>query len=144
MARNKSRRSGNTVWSTRQLTPSKSLGHTVDRLRFGGFDADAEEAFTAPVRSPLIRTVLEIPSSSQPPPRRGLRSSPVVAVRATGRSSQKRVRSPFLNATTLTPQLTERAIICAKRTIRREVLFARKRTGKGARSPRRRPSKVRC
>lgn len=143
MARNKRSR-GQTSWLTRPSTPA--LGHTVSRYRdlptAQSLD-DIVEAFSNPSASPLIRTVL-VDSNYQPAPRRGIRASPVVRSRATGRSSQRRVRSPFLNATTLTPQLTERAILCAKRTIRREVLFAVKRTGRGARSPRRPRSKVRC
>lgn len=99
-----------------------------------------------PVRGtvrPLIRTVL-VERSSPAPRLRGLRPSPVLRSRASARSSQVRVRSPFLNATMVSPELTRRSVECAKRGIRREVLFALRRTGKGARSPRRSPSKWRC
>lgn len=147
MARNNRNRSPS-GWPTRQ-TPSPSLGHTVgSRNRLDRATpvslADIREAFSGPVRTPLIRTVLEIPDFQPTPPRRSTPRSVVVQARATGRSSDKAIRSPFLNATMVTPELTERAMLCARRGIRREVLFATKRTGKGARSPRRKPSKVRC
>ena len=148
MARNnRTRRTSG--WPTRQ-TPFPSLGHTVgsrSRLDFEPSDSPADTfggAFSRPVRTPLIRTVLEIPDFQPPPPRRSTPASPAVRSRATGRSSDRRTRSPFLNATMVTPELTERAMICARRGIRREVLFATKRTGKGAKSPKRKPSKTRC
>jgi len=127
----------------------QSLGHTAGRSRDSSASLDAEVFSFKPqtVRSPLIRTVLIEPEVLQPPPpRRGSQASPTAQSRATGRSSQKRVRSPFLNATMLTPELTERALVCARRGIRREVLFATKRTGKGSQSPRRFTfkSKMRC
>lgn len=142
MARKQKRRTAY-GWSTR---PSpQSLDHTVGlRRRHYVSDWEPIPLTPTPVRSPLIRTVLEIPAPPQPPPRRGSRRSPVVQVRATFRSSDRQTRSPFLNATAVTPELTERAIICAKRTIRREVLFANKQTGKGAKAPKRNLSKVRC
>jgi len=146
MARPNNRRRVLSGWPTRQ-TLNKSLGHTVGQPRdyFSGHSDDPWESIPSriPVR-PLIRTVLENSEDFQPPPRRGKRQSPTVAVRATFRSSGKATRSPFLNATMVTPELTERAIICAKRNIRKEVLFATKRTGKGSRSTKRTPSKVRC
>lgn len=151
MARNSRRKRTTASGITRHTPPyRKSLGHTVSPRSLSSFEpvslADIREAFSRlrPVRSPLIRTVL-VDSSYQPPPRhRGSPRSPTVQVRATGRSSDVKLRSPFLNAQTITPELTERAIICAKRTIRREVLFASKKTGKGAKSPRKPQSKVRC
>lgn len=132
----------------RRIT-TQSLGHTAGRslgriepLRLG---PPPEAVYRSPVRSPLIRTVLIEPARGyQSPPQRGRPNSPLVPVRATGRSSDRRTRSPFLNATMLTPELTERALICARRNIRKEVLFANRQTGKGARSPKRTPSKVRC
>lgn len=149
MAKNRRRRRATALRPARHTPPfKKSLGHTAGpSLDFYAPVSlpDIRQAFsTRPVRSPLIRTVLEIPQGFQPKPRRGVRQSVVVQSRATGRSSDRRTRSPFLNATMVTPQLTERALICAKRMIRKEVLFATKRTGKGAQSPRKSPSKVRC
>lgn len=145
MARNKRRKSA-TARPARHFSTTP-LGHTAGRFSepdlateepaFGGF-------FPTPTVRPLIRTVLVEPAPYQPPPRRGKRQSPTVAVRATFRSTDRSTRSPFLNATMVSPQLTERAILCAKRNIRREVIFATKRTGKGASAPRRKPSKVRC
>lgn len=144
MARSSNRRR-EIVRSTRR--PSLSLGHTVDRFR-----RDSEPYQPLPIRqgffthsaSPLIRTVLPEPA---PPvrlfPKPGIRSA-LIRTRATGRSSDRVTRSPFNQAVMLSPELTQRAIICAKRTIRKEVLFATKRTGKGSKSPRRSPSKVRC
>ncbi|UOF80429.1 hypothetical protein [Microviridae sp.] len=131
-------------WPTRR-SPFQSLGHTVGPRSV--FEADEPPAFgggfSSPVRSPLIRTVLEIPFQPKPP-RRSTPRSPVAQARATGRSNDRRTRSPFLNATMVTPELTERAMICARRGIRREVLFATKRTGKGAKSPKRYKSKLKC
>lgn len=123
-----------------------SLGHTaspasnVTRRTLPDFG----EGFLSPTVRPLIRTVLVEREPFNPPPRRTIRNSPTVQSRATGRSNNRKVRSPFLTAQGITPLLTERAIICAKRTIRREVLFATKRSGRGAKSPRRPRSKVRC
>ncbi|QXP44149.1 MAG: hypothetical protein [Arizlama microvirus] len=131
---------------TRQ-SPNPSLGHTVSRLFGGGFSTpDDPPDLTYPtgkVRTPLIRTVLEIPAPPNPP-RRSTPRSPVLSARATGRSSDRKARSSFLTAQGITPELTNRAIVCASRTIRREVLFARKQTGKGSKSPRRYRSKVKC
>lgn len=105
-----------------------------------GYSPDSGGFFTPSVR-PLIRTVL-----AQPAPQRFRKrtQSPLVPVRASMRSFGKATRSPFLNATLVTPQLADRAIVCAKRNIRREVLFAIRRTGKGSGSPRRPKSKVKC
>lgn len=151
MARSNRRRRAPTGWTTRQSP--QALGHTVgqprDTLNFG--TPPATGGFTTlrnkPVR-PSIRTVLEISSpprrAKYPAPSRGKRQSPQLAVRATGRSTDRQIRSPFLNATMLTPELTERALVCARRNIRREVIFAQRKTGKGSRSPKRIPSKVRC
>jgi len=148
MPRTRNRSRGSTV---RLARPTTALDHTASRYRdpLQGLLADdyppeSGGFFDSPVR-PLIRTVLEIPSTPyQAPPRRGKRASPTVAVRATFRSTDKAVRSPFLNATAITPQLTERAILCAKRNIRREVIFATKATGRGSKAPRRFRSKVKC
>lgn len=131
-----------------------ALDHPATRFRRPDWDdsgpeSDPSDAFGgvfsvhhngATVRS-LIRTVL--PERGWPVRPSRLRS-PLVPVRASMRSSGKAARSPFLNATTVTPQLAERAITCAKRTIRREVLFATRRTGAGSASPRRPKSKVKC
>lgn len=140
MAKNRRTR-GQTVRLTR---PNSALGHTVSRFRASEPEPDYSPVPTGPVRYPLIRTVLVDTSTHQNPPRRGNRQSPGRQVRATFRSSDRQTRSPFLNATMLTPELTNRAIVCAGRNIRREVLFARKQTGKGSRSPRRNRSKVKC
>lgn len=158
MARNnrRSARQSN-AWSTRHSPPS-ALAHTVDLFGHsdgytpapaaGDFDPLDTLVFgvrTPPVRTPLIRTVLiergsenfsHYPDSRLP--------SPVASERATGRSSDRQTRSPFLNATMVTPQLSERALVCARRGIRREVLFAKRRTGKGSRSPRKPKSKWSC
>lgn len=147
MARN-SRRKRATALRPARRTPSfnTSLGHTAGSP-FDSYELSSlpgpRQAVYNPVRSPLIRTVL-VDSVYQPRPQRGRPNSPVAQARATGRSSDRRIRSPFLNATMLTPELTERALICARRGIRKEVLFATKRTGKGAKSPKRYRSKVRC
>ena len=127
-----SRRSRETRWL------AQPLGHTVSRRR--PWDP------IPTVRSTLMRTVLgdttDYRGSPNTRPNMLRVRSPVVAVRATGRSSDRQVRSPFLNATMVTPQLTARSLICARRSIRREVLFATKRTnGSGAKKTR---SKVGC
>ncbi|AZL82754.1 hypothetical protein [Apis mellifera associated microvirus 48] len=134
----------------RQSSPA--LGHTASRYTgqplsdyYPASLADIREAFSLPTVRPLIRTVLPEPDTGfQAPPRRGKRSSPAVAVRATMRSSDRVTRSPYLNATMFTPDLTARAILCAKRSIRREVIFATKSAGRGAKAPRRKRSKVKC
>lgn len=147
MSRNKRRRKS-TSWSARQIT--YPLDHTADSygepLDFAESASLPEfgEAFSRPTVRPLIRTVLVERPPFQSPPRRGKRQSPLVQVRATIRSSDKAIRSPFGNATMITPELATRAIVCAKRNIRREVLFATKSTGKGAKAPRKNRSKVRC
>lgn len=145
MSRNNRRRR-----STSQASAfSPTLDHTASRYprRLSDYQpvslADIREAFSlvsddSQVR-PLIRTVLP-----EPAPFRKMRQSPTRPVRATFRSSDRATRSPFLNATTVTPQLTERALECASRTIRKEVLFAKRKTGKGSRAPRRNRSKVKC
>lgn len=124
---------------------SPALVHPASRppVASGPSDDFRPLVYRPPVRTPLIRTVLEIPAPP-PPPRRSTPRSPVLSARATGRSSDRKARSPFFTATGITPELTNRAIVCAGRTIRREVLFARKQTGKGSKSPRRYRSKVKC
>lgn len=152
MARNSRRRRSPTQGPTRQYSPP-ALGHTVGPYSL--LDAQdrpgegwAWESPSPPPVRPLIRTVLENPSTPPNPnkirPRRFSPQSSTLQSRATGRSSDRPIRSPFLNATMVTPQLAERAIQCAKRGIRREVLFATRNTGKGALSPRKPPSKWRC
>lgn len=146
MARNRRRSRSYSLGPARRTLSNTSLGHTAGpSLDFEPMHRlpRTRQAFSSSVRSPLIRTVL-IDSRYQPRPQRGRPNSPVAPARATGRSSDRQTRSPFLNATLLTPELTERALICARRGIRREVLFASKRTGKGAKSPKRKFSKVRC
>lgn len=137
-------RKNNRGSSVRLTRPPQALGHTVSRFR----DSDETSDFgylPSLVRSPLIRTVLVNPAPPSPRRFQGNRKpSPILQSRATGRSSDRQTRSPFLNATMLTPELTFRAVHCAQRTIRREVLFARKKTGKGSQSPKRTRSKVRC
>lgn len=128
---------------------SPTLDHTASRYsrRLSDYEpvslADIREAFSMPQTGaqydPLIHTVLP-----EPAPFRKMRPSPTRPVRATFRSSDRATRSPFLNATTVTPQLTERALECASRTIRKEVLFAKRKTGKGSKAPRRQRSKVKC
>lgn len=92
---------------------------------------------------PLIRTVL---TDTTPRP------SPDVPRRAAGRkragvSSRSSVPSIAKWGIPLdAPPLPHRSIVCAKRAIRREVLFATQGTGAGSRSPRIRTldSKTRC
>lgn len=152
MARNRKRRGGPQS-GQRGFSPFSPLGHTAGRYRpassgpFGfesPHDTWGDSFITDSPVHPLISTVLPERAPFQSPPRRGKRQSPTLAVRATARSSDVRTRSPFLNATMVTPQLTARALECAKRGIKREVLFALKKTGKGAKAPRRQPSKVKC
>lgn len=147
MARNRPKR----PHSTGPTRLSSALDHTVGYGGLGDFDsvslADIREAFRIqdrPVRSPLIRTVRIEREPFYAPPRSGKRQSPTLAVRATFRSSDAPIRSPFKGATMVTPELTQRALECARRGIRREVLFATKRTGKGSVSPKKRYSKTRC
>lgn len=120
------------------------LGHTATTARRPLLD------WAKPISTrTLMRTVLDdrssrSRSSSFPSLQTRFPSqrSPAVVVRASGRSSQRAARSPFLNATFYSPGLTERSMVCARRHIRKEVLFALKRTnGKGSRGRR---SKVRC
>lgn len=149
MARKKARRG----YSAR-VAPPQRLDHTATRYRDRYSHLDQQEnppgwggfspSITRKTVRPLIRTVLEIPSTPQSFRNKRL-ASPVLPVRATIRSSDVSIRSPFNNATMLTPQLTERALICAKRNIRREVLFAYRKTRKGAGGAPRKPrSKVNC
>jgi hypothetical protein len=146
MSRNKRNRRG---YQERLARPLSPLDHTASRFHGDLFSddsvslADIREAFSIPTVRPLIRTVLVEREPFSSPPRKRT-ASPQVPVRATFRSSDRQTRSPFLNATTLSPQLTERAILCAKRGIRREVIFATKSTGAGAKAPRRNRSKTRC
>lgn len=150
MSRKSRKRSGGNQPRLARPT-STALDHTASRYAPALSDyypaslEELREAFSLPTVRSLIRTVLPEPVPRfQAPPRRGKRLSPAVAVRATMRSSDRAVRSPFQNATMVTPDLTSRAILCAKRSIRREVIFATKSTGKGSRAPRRKRSKVKC
>lgn len=135
--------------SQARLARPYPLDHTASRSRapdLPSWDDESPSDFEGlfrpiPVR-PLIRTVRI--DSAPPQPRLVKRQSPLVQVRATMRSSDRAARSPFLNATAVTPQLADRAILCAKRTIRREVIFANRKTGKGSGAPRRKRSKVKC
>jgi len=122
-------------------SPTQSLDHTANGR------PNWEPVPLSPVRNPLMRTVLGDTAQRRSPSlpvKPAARRSPTVAVRASGRSSQRQIKSPFLNATLLTPQLSQRAMLCARRTIRREVLFAVKRTSKGSSGSRRPRSKVGC
>lgn len=121
----------------RDKSHPEALGQTA---RSPGYrPAPLPSAFT------LIRTVLAEPAPGfVSPPRRGKPRSPLVSVRATDRSSDYQAKRFTWNPTALHPELTQRSIHCARRGIRREVLFATRRTGKGAKAPRRRQSKTRC
>jgi len=77
--------------------------------------------------SPLISTVLD--DTKKQVRRPGLRLSPVLSSRATHRV--ERVPSPWEKVFSVV-SLPKRAITCAKRSIRREVLHALKLTSKGA------------
>jgi len=84
--------------------------------------------------NPLISTVLDDTTPIQRP--RGLLSSPTVSSRAT-----QRTKTPYnkrFQSLLVSPQLTERSLACARRSIRREVIFALRKQGKGAQSPKRR------
>lgn len=144
-SRNRSSRRSPTGWPTRPF-PTRALVHPVgypdpDEAFFRAMEAAFDPPSTV---RPLIRTVLVEPAIQQKPVISGSRESPLLRSRATGRSSDRLTRSPFLNAQTVSPELTMRALECAKRSIRREVLFATRQTGKGARSPKAPPSKWRC
>lgn len=67
-----------------------------------------------------------------------VRSSPWVVSRATYRSRFQPGR--LVSTVVEPPQLLERAVACAKRTIRREVLFALRKRGKGSGAKRRKRS----
>lgn len=91
------------------------------------------------VRSSLMRTVPTDTKLIGSP--RLIGKSPDVPVRASMRSH------PVYTVLQPVKQLAERALACARRTIRREVLFGLGRTGKGSQSPIRRrtaDSKERC
>lgn len=104
--------------------------------RLGPLDHPAATLRKRHSTSTLMRTVLGDRIS-------GSRESPIVRSRASRRS---RLVSPWEQVNFVSPQLTERAQICARRAIRREVLFAIKGTGKGSGARRRysEKSKVRC
>lgn len=98
-----------------------------------------------PVRYNLISTGL---NDSRPVPRAGFRGSArssLFSVRATLRT---RSVSPGVDVRSVIrgKELPVRALDCAKRVIRKEVLFALRRTGRGSKSPRRRrrESSVKC
>lgn len=99
-------------------------------------DHTAEPSVLHHSTPPLMRTVLGDRLA-------GTRQSPVVRSRASGRS---RPVTPMQQVRLISPELTERAMVCARRSIRREVLFAIKGTGRGAKSKRKYSarSKVRC
>jgi len=93
---------------------------------------------------PLIRTVLTDTRGSFPS-----RRSPDVPRRAQGRSATARPSMKTMLSwgfPLAAPPVFNRAVICAKRAIRREVLFAIRGTGAGSRSTRRftKDSKERC
>lgn len=126
--------------STRATSPS-TLDHTVDRASRRPYGRSTPT---------LMRTALSdtgpmpsIGSVRLPDIKPGIRS-PTVVVRASGRSRriQAKMRSPFLQATMHQVAIPERSFVCARRAIRREVLFARK--GLSGSSPKRRRSHVRC
>lgn len=110
--------------------------YSTASARLDPLDHTAEPSFSDHSTRTLMRTVL-----GDRTPGLASRFSPVVRSRATGRS---RVVTPWEQVRLISPQLTNRAMVCARRTIRREVLFALKGTGKGSKSPRRPKSKVRC
>lgn len=110
--------------------------YSTASARLGPLDHTAEPSHSYNSTPPLMRTVL-----GDRTPGLATRSSPVVRSRATGRS---RLVTPWEQVRLISPELTKRAMVCARRTIRREVLFATKATGKGSKSPRGPRSKVRC
>lgn len=118
-------------------SPGPSYPATDDLARLlGPLDHPASVSETQHSTPPLMRTV---PGDRIP----GSRSSPLARSRASIRS---RAVTPWEQARLLSPQLTARALICARRSIRREVLFAIKGTGKGAKARRNytKSTKVRC
>lgn len=84
----------------------------------------------------LMRTVQMTPARDRP--------SPLARARSIHRvSSPYRYRFRVLSLDK-PAVLPERAFVCARRQVRKEVLFALRQTGKGARSPRSPRSKVSC
>lgn len=105
--------------------------------RFGPLDHPADTLLKTHSTPPLMRTV----SGDRLP---GSRSSPVTRARSSIRS---RKLTPWESSGFVTPpMLSERSQVCARRSIRREVLFAIKATGRGSGGRRKRTehSKVRC
>lgn len=103
------------------------------------------------VRPTLMRTVLGDTTRSRvvsfkPPAALRRVASPTAVVRASARSLslQTKAASPFRQATFYKPEVAKRALDCARRSIRREVLFAIDRRRKGSGGGRRKQSKVRC
>lgn len=90
-----------------------------------------------PVRYNSISTGL---NDSRPVPRSLFRGSPVSSLYPVRATFRTRSVSPGLDVRSVIrgKELPARALDCAKRVIRKEVLFALGRTGRGARSPRRR------
>lgn len=84
----------------------------------------------------LIGTVLNQSRRAQVPRRQfgGLRASPLYPVRATMRSRVSAVSGQVIGGR----QLLQRSLDCARRVIRKEVIFALGRSGQGSRAPRRR------
>jgi len=90
---------------------------------------------------PLIRTVLDDTTNR----RVGISAPPTLPVRASGRvrpaAQRQAARTPWSG---MFDSLPERALQCARRAIRREVLFATNQRRKGAGGTRRRQSEWRC
>lgn len=117
--------------------PSRTLpSYPTASARLGPLDHTAELSDSYHSTPALMRTVLGDRTAGL-----ATRSSPVVRSRATGRS---RLVTPWEQARFISPQLTNRAMVCARRSIRREVLFAIKGTGKGSKAKRGPRSSVRC
>lgn len=119
-------------------TPERASRFPNVSARFGPLDHPADTLRARNSTPPLMRTVSGDRIT-------GTRQSPVVRSRATYRSRRITPAEGF--KTLSSPQLTERSQVCARRSIRREVLFAIKATGRGSGSGKRRrtpTSKMRC
>lgn len=119
--------------------PTKSLGYTAQ----SGFRA---VPLSKPQYAPLMRTVLGDTVTTRPASiHRGRMFSPSLPVRASGRvQGRDKLVSLEYPLGQVPVEMPRRAVECAKRQIRREVLFATDRTSRGSRSPRRPKSNWRC
>lgn len=132
MARKRTKTASGPFFSPTRYHPTQSLA----RRSYEPLDHPARASAGRTSTPYLMRTVQMTPARDRP--------SPMARARSIFRVSSNNPYKFRVLTLDKPAVLPDRAFTCARRSIRKEVLFALRQTGKGSKSPRRPKSKVKC